>query len=409
MADPTVMDAVNAALENEGAPNETVDEEIVTGEGEGTEETPEGTDDSEGTAEGAEEGTEDSGTEGDEPSEEPTREELAVEAEKLGISVRDNGKFKSKEQLQKEITDAQAAADKTPKLGKDGKPLVDPKTGKPVVDAKAVKKDADPLNDPIDKSLNVKTQERIRTLIDRTRAAEETAQTNQTNFDTLIRGVQATGTTPEQYGETLSFLQKLNSGDPVKQGEALTEIESLADRLATMLGRERMVSDPLAGHPDLQAAVKGGQLTQKFAQETARLRNGTTMRTTMATDAQNAEQQRVAIETEKQQGKTELNELEATLKGSDPQYAAKLALILPAVRVALSHVRPSQWRQEFQRIYKEARVGAPARPVIPNKGQQPNRANKSGGNGGSGGPANGGGAAPKDMMAAVNAALAKGR
>lgn len=398
MADPTVMDAVNAALENGGVSSEgaedTTDEELVEGGDTGTE----GGETEESEVE-PEDGEESEGAEGDsadgdgdeEGAVAPTLTELAAEAEKLGISVRDKGKFKSAETLAAEIAAAKEAA---PKVGKDGKPIVE-----------KAKKEADPLNDPIDKGLKVETQQRIRTLIDRTKAAETERDTATGNFAQIIRGIEVTGTTPEQYGETLSFLQLFNSGDPVQQGQALELIESLADRLATMLGKERAVSDPLVAHADLTAAVKAGHITRALALETARLRNGTTMRTTMATDANNAQREQQRIEQVKAQGKQDLDGLEKELRASDPQYDAKLAIILPSVQAAFRRIPPNEWKAEFQRIYREAKIGfVPQRRPVPKN--QPNRANKSGGSGGA--APKGGESAPTDMMGALNAALARG-
>lgn len=400
MADQTVMDAVNAALENGGVSTEgagdTTDEEIVDGtEGTG-DDVGDGVSDTEGDgpdAEGDEAADGDSvDGEADEEGAAPTLTELAAEAEKLGISVRDKGKFKSAETLAAEIAAAKEAA---PKVGKDGKPIVE-----------KAKKEADPLNDPIDKGLKVETQQRIRTLIDRTKAAETERDTAAGNFAQIIRGIEVTGTTPEQYGETLSFLQLFNSGDPVQQGQALELIEGLADRLATMLGKERAVSDPLVAHADLTAAVKAGHITRALALETARLRNGTTMRTTMATDANNAQREQQRIEQVKAQGKQDLDELEKSLRASDPQYDRKLAIILPSVQAAFRRIPPNEWKAEFQRIYREAKVGfVPQRRPVPKN--QPNRANKSGGGGGGAAP-KGGESAPADMMGALNAALARG-
>lgn len=399
MAEESVMDAVNAALEGkvQTAPKEPVTEEEVLEEGqeveggEGTEEEvteEEGTEDEE-AGEGEEEATGEEAT-GEEAKPE-TIEALAAEAAKLGIDVRDKGKFKSKEQLAAEITAKKAEA---PKLDAAGKPIVEAKP----------KKAADPINDPIDKTLKVETQQRIRTLIDRTRDAEEKATSAQQNFDYLVNGVKATGATPDQYHETLNWLACFNSPDPAKQAIALEQIEQLADRLSTMLGKERTVVDPLAAHPDLLAAVNAGQATRKFATETARLRNGTTMRQEINTAATQQQQQEQAAAAEKEQARVDLNTLETSLRASDKDYDRKKAIILPMLKVVFARVRPAEWQAEFQRIYKEAKVQprvAPVRKVIP--AQQSLRANKSGQGAGGGTPQK---TEPKTGLDVINAALA---
>lgn len=393
MAEESVMDAVNAALEGkvQTAPEEPVTEEEVVAEGEQPEgeELPEGESTEEEVAEG-EEAAEGEETATGEEAKPKTTEELAAEAAKLGIDVRDKGKFKSKEQLAAEIEAKKAEA---PKLGADGKPVVEAK----------VKKALDPINDPIDKTLKVETQQRIRTLIDRTRDAEDRATSSQQNFDYLVNGVKATGATPEQYHDTLNWLACFNSQDPAKQAVALEQIEQLADRLSTMLGKERTVVDPLSAHPDLLAAVNAGQTSRKFATETARLRNGTTMRQEINTAATQQQEQAQAQAAEKEQARVDLNALEISLQASDKDYDRKKAIILPMLKVVFSRVRPAEWKGEFQRIYKEAKVQARVAPV--RKGvpaQQSLRANKSG-NGAGGGTAVK--TEPKSPLDVINAAL----
>ena len=102
------------------------------------------------------------------------------------------------------------------KLDKDGKPIPE------------VKK-SDPINDPIPKELKAETQDRMRSLIKT--AKELTAERDQvkTDFDYIIKGIEASGSTPQQYGEVLSWMQLFNSNDPAQQSKALELVESVAD------------------------------------------------------------------------------------------------------------------------------------------------------------------------------------
>lgn len=386
MAEESVMDVVNAALEGKVPDEPTETEEVVLDEETG-EETGEEVVEGEEGAEG------EVGTEGEEGGEEESDADVAAEAAKLGVSAkRANGQFKSKEELTADVAAAKVAADKTVKPGE-----------KPAEGKSVAKKEPDPINDPIPKDLKQETQQRIRTLIDRTKSAEETATKFETDFNYLVKGVQSTGASPEQYGETLSWLALFNSGDPAQQAKALELVENVADRLATMLGKERAVSDPLAMHPDLQAALKAGQITKQFATETARLRNGTTMRQELTTAVNTQTQQEQAAAQEKEQVRLDLNALEASLKATDPLYDRKKAAILPTVKVAFANMPRSKWKEAFQQIYREVRLAPVVRRVTT---AQPMRANKSGGAAGGGAPASKG-AEPKDGLAALNAALAE--
>jgi len=126
----------------------------------------------------------------------------------------------------------------TGKFVKKDEPKAGDKPGeKPGDPNAAAKKPADPINDPIPKDLKKETQDRIRSLVSTTK--EVTAQRDAVakDFDYMIEGIKATGTTPEQYGELLSFMALFNSNDPASQTKALELVESVADRLAMLLGK----------------------------------------------------------------------------------------------------------------------------------------------------------------------------
>jgi hypothetical protein len=284
---------------------------------------------------------------------------------------------------------AQTAADK------EGKPAVDPKTGKPVAAAKA----ADALNDPIPKELAQATQDRMRTLVsmvkDTTRERDELQQ----NFNYMVQGIQATGTTTEQYSELLSFMALFNSGDPAQQEKALDLVEGVAERLATLLGKERKITDPLSAHEDLRAEVAANKLTPQRAREIAAHRNQQKFRgdlTQTANDQQRAQQQQ---QQERTKAKTDLTALEVTLRSTDPQYGAKRAMLVPVLKAIFPTLPPSQWKSAFERAYRNVVLTPAKQRVNANTHQQPTRTNRQ--------PAGGQpGAQPKDGLDVLNAALA---
>lgn len=320
-----------------------------------------------------------------EPASDKSYSDTVKEATKLGIQQRhDNGQIKSKAELQAEIVAKQQGGD-----GKQGDPA-------------AAKKAGDPVNDPIDKTLSQPTQERIRTLIGRTKEAETRAQTAEGNFNTFVTGLQQAGVTPEQYGETVSFLALFNSNDPKQQTQALELLEGMADRLASYLGVERKASDPLAAHPDLQAAIQKREITPQLARQMAVQRNQTNFRQEINTHAQNAQTEQQRFEQEKQTAINDLNTLEQQLQASDPLYTRKKAAIIDSLKATLVDIPPSKWKGAFQRAYAAAKVSAPpAKPRTPVN--QPMRAGRSpAGSGatktGGSGLSNGG---PKTMFEAM--------
>ena len=363
---------VSGTLDGDSAGATTPEGELPDGTGEDSETPDLGADE---LAEGDDKGGEPAKAEGEQPD----------EAGKVRDPV--TGKFKKAED---------AAGDKGAVKPTDGKPGDKP-------DPKAAKT-PDALNDPIPKDLKRETQERIRTLIDTNK--ETIAQRDKVaqDFDYLIQGVKATGTTPEQYGELLNFMADFNSKDPARQAHALELVENLADRLATMLGKDRPPSDPLAKHADLQEAVAKGQVTPAYAKEIARTRNGQAFRTEIETSqGQRAEQQR-AQQQELDGARNSLNELEGVLSKTDPQYDAKRAALVPILQPLFKTIPPSQWRAHFEQAYANLRLPAPARTAPKPIGRQPMRAGGSAQASGKGGDLKPGAGS---MYDAVNEALSE--
>lgn len=286
--------------------------------------------------------------------------------------------------------------------GKFVKPGEKPGEKKPEEKPEGAKK-PDPLNDPIPKELARETQDRIRTLIKSTREATETAERAQGNFDEIIRGIQATGTTPDQYREVLSFMALFNSGDTAQQEKALELIEGVADRLATLLGKERTVSDVLAKHEDLRAAVAAGKIAPEYAKEIARTRNAQGFRSELDTQATESQRAQQAAEKEKADARVALNNLEAQLKRTDRDYERKKAQLVPILQTIFPTVPPREWANRFHQAYQQIKL-AP-RGAIP---RQPMRAGGGVGNGKGRAAGNSGGMGqePGSMLDAVSDALA---
>lgn len=364
MSEKTVMDEVNAALGD-----------VVTGDSDELDTDAASSPDSEGDLRG---GDSDNANEGDEPAKEGEGE--TEEGEPEGEPERGpNGE----RERNPDGTWKKAAAE--PKLDKDGKPIPD-------------KKAADPVNDPIPAGLKKEAQERFKSLIDTVKTTTAERDQIKQDFDYLIKGVEATGTTPQQYGETLSWLSLFNSRDPAQQEKALELVESVAERLAMLLGKERTVGDPLSAHSDLKDAVAKGQITAQYAKEIARTRNGQQFRTELTTSASKAEQERQAAATELATARADLTALEQTLMSSDPQYAAKKAILVPALKPVFASIPPSQWKQKFTEAYRNIQVNAPAAKPKGAPTNQPLRAGKQ--------PAGGQTKAPGSMLEAVSGALA---
>jgi hypothetical protein len=266
-------------------------------------------------------------------------------------------------------------------------------------------KKADPVNDPIPKDLKQETRARMQSLIDTTKEITQKYEKAQQDFDYMINGVQATGTTPEQYGEMLSWMSLFNSGNPEHQMKALELVESVADRLATLLGKERNISDPLAKHEDLKAAVTRREITAEYAKEIARQRNGVAFRTEITTTAQRQQQTQEQAQQTLQTARNDLTALESDLRSVDgAEYDAIKAQIVTPLKPVMAAINPAQWKAKFLEAYKAAKeqraqdraARAQVKPKVPTN--QPLRGGKN--------PAGGQARAPSNPLEAMNSALA---
>jgi hypothetical protein len=262
--------------------------------------------------------------------------------------------------------------------------------------ADATPKAKDPINDPIPKDLKKETSERMQSLVKI--AKEVTAERDAARNDmaTFVNGIQATGSTPEQYGEALSWLSLFNSPKPEARMEAYKLVKNVAERMATMLGIEHTAADPLANHPDLREAVAKGQATVAMAREVARNRDNAKFTGEIQNTRLTAQQQQEQQQQELNQAKSDLNAFETQMKLTDPLYELKKAQIVPLLKPVFQKIPRNQWAETFKQAYANAKV-QPKGVAPKGKAPQPLRANRN--------PAGGQGRPAASALDAMNAAL----
>jgi hypothetical protein len=193
-----------------------------------------------------------------------------------------------------------------------------------------------------------------------------------------------------------------NSNDPAQQTKALELVENVAERLATLLGKERTIGDPLAQHADLKEALRTGKVTAEYAKEIARTRNGQQFRGELNDNARQQQERQQAYDTELATARNALTELEASLKSLDKDWDVKKPILVAALKPVFASIPPAQWKAKFEEAYRNLpamnRPAPIARPRVPEN--QPLRAGKN--------PAGGGSikSGPSSALEAVNAALA---
>jgi len=272
--------------------------------------------------------------------------------------------------------------------GDAGKPATDGTDGAPAA--------PDHVNDPIPKELKESTQERIRSLAERVKTAEAGVTERSADLTEMIEMVQDTGTSGEQYGQMLGFMKMFNSDDVEQQRAAYKVMQTEVAAMAVRLGEPVVGMDLLEGHQDLQNELELGTITAERANEIAisRSREKADATRKTATDADTAAN--ADIEQAITDAKGELAVYEADRKAKDPQWLAKKASLVPALRATMRVLHPSKWKATFEQSYNELVLPEAAKPTPKPKTPEPLRPKA---------PAGGSNKEPSSMAEAIELSL----
>lgn len=266
---------------------------------------------------------------------------------------------------------ADAAAKPDAKLGADGKPLP--------IDDKG-KKGPDPVNDPIPEDVKGRTRDRMQSLISTVKEKDEHIALQ----DQLRESISSTGATPQEFGAMLGYMRWVHSDKPEDLKQARELLMSELRGVSLKLGEAAPGIDFLEDHADLKAKVEAGQLTAEDAQELAinRTRQKSVADRTAADRARDEGAQ--ADTKARTDAIADLNTLGKTLQSTDPEYTTKHDILQP-VLASLGMLAPAQWKQAFTNAYKAITPEQVARfkaleaggvaPVV--KGPAPLRGNKT--------------------------------
>lgn len=233
-----------------------------------------------------------------------------------------------------------------PKLDADGKPIADDKAKK-----------VDHVNDPIPPQVSERTRERITSLVSQVK--EQTGVIE--NQAAVINAIQSTGTTPEEFGSLVGYLQLVHSDKPADLESAYKMLMEGARGIAVRLGKSLPGTDLLEGNQDLIDAVASGQITSKHAEELAISRARTAQENRVKQQTQSVKQTKETAEAERNAVITELNATGDQLRQTDPMYQAKYDAIVPYLTEQFKTTPPNQWKSIFTATYNATRV-APAAP-----------------------------------------------
>lgn len=262
-------------------------------------------------------------------------------------------------------------------------------------EAAVAKKPLDPVNDPIPATVAERTRERMTSLIGMVKELTPA----KTQLDELITTITSTGASADEFATMLGYMRAVHSPNIEDRRQAYQLILSELRGLAPLIGEVIPGEDPLAGHQDLADAVAAQSLSAAHAAEIAKARNSTKATTTAGQAQTTAQQEAQAFETARLTGVADLNALEVSLKASDPDYARKREILIPALQPVFNQLHPSRWKAAFTDAYKNMKIAPLPRAVVPSTkpGQQPMRANKT--------PAGEGAKKPSTMLEAMTAGL----
>jgi hypothetical protein len=299
------------------------------------------------------------------------------------------------QKAEKEVADKaaadKAAADKAAERGPDGKFVAKDKAPKT----------KDPVNDPIPNELKKETRERIQTLVATVKSTVGERDKAVAQNREILGYIEETKATPQQYGDALNYLKMVNSGDPTQMEQALTVMQREVEALAKMLGKPVPGVDMLTGHADLQQEVTDGRISQERAEELAAARHRQSIQTHQVQQRQQAQQSTAASDAAIAQGRAELNAVGVELS-SDPNFAAKNAVLVAALKPVIGRAHPSDWATIYKTAYAELKLptaprGVPRTQVPAN---QPMRAKT---------PAGGAAKAPASLLEAIDFGIANAR
>jgi len=175
--------------------------------------------------------------------------------------------------------------------------------------------------------------------------------------------IQATGASPEQFGNALNYLTAINSGDPAQMGKAYEAMQAELAWLGKQLGKPAPGYDPLAEHADLQAQIEQGTLSREAAQELIAARRQQAIYSERQQQSIQQQQQQAA----QQQALDAVAALGDKLRAQDGAlFKTRFKAIEPMVAIIQDSLPPAQWAAAIEKAYQAAPVipAAPRAPVV---------------------------------------------
>lgn len=208
-------------------------------------------------------------------------------------------------------------------------------------------------------------------LVDALDTMERTVEWEKTIIDSTA--------TPEQFNMALTVIRAMNGDDPkllkVCYDELQKQVLAVGQKIGIVGAPDALES--YAAHPDIQNALADGSITPALAAELVQQRAASALvdqgRQRQVQNHQQTQAQQEAQQAEESSARAGIDELSNTLKASDPQFAAKLAIITPLLPQIVQNSPPSQWVAKIAQLYAVTQIPAAAAPVRVRPGHMPLR------------------------------------
>lgn len=231
-------------------------------------------------------------------------------------------------------------------------------------------KKPDPVNDPIPDTLQARTKERMENLIGLVKQKDAMLESQHG----ILNAITNTGASPQEFGAMIGYMSWVHSEEPTKLKMARDLLMSELEGVCLKLGEAAPGIDFIAKHPDIQAMVQAGQITQEAANELAITRS----RKAAADHKTQVDAERTATETaqtkERDTAIAGLNALGAQMAKTDADYKRKFKLMQDnGLMEALRELPVKQWKDAFLRAYNRIPAAAsavagtgkpPAKPLL---------------------------------------------
>lgn len=242
--------------------------------------------------------------------------------------------------------------------------------GKGAPDDKAGGKKPDAVNDPIPEGVNARTKERMESLIGLVKQKDALIESQHG----ILNAITNTGASPQEFGAMIGYMSWVRSDDPKKLTMARDLLLQELEGVSLKLGEAAPGIDFISKHPDIQAMVQAGQITQEAAIELAITRS----RKAVADERARIDAERTATETaankEREIAIANLNTFGNQLAKTDADYARKFEFLKTnGILETLRELPVAKWKDSFLRAYnrvpaapaaaapaKASKVGTPA-------------------------------------------------